>query len=96
MTKLVTAAVYSAGVLVFGLGLPSQAMAEQPIVVNGDKIGDPHADDLKIVCKRTIKAGTRMQTKRCETKQDWAKMEEAAKRAGKEMFDKPMIETRRD
>ena len=96
MNNCLSAGGYIAAAALLSLAAQAPAMAEQPIVVNGDKIADPHADDLKIVCKRTIKAGTRMQTKRCETKVEWAKMEEAAKRAGKEMFDKPMIETRRD
>ena len=95
MTRMFTAAAYTAGVVCLPLGLQAPAMADQPIVVEGaNKYSDQ--DALKVVCKSGPKTGTRLAQRRCETKQDWAKIEEGAKRAAKEMFDKPMINTCRD
>ena len=48
----------------------------------------------RTVCKRQQKTGTRFPTKTCRTAREWAEIEEAHKRQGAEMMNRPTIATR--
>ena len=95
MTKLISVALSGAALVVLPFAAYTPAMADEPIVVQGaNKYAEK--DALKVVCKRSLKTGTRMKSQKCETKQQWTKEEEYAKREGKEILNSLKIETRRE
>lgn len=95
MTRLVKGSLGLAAVAFACSMVPAAAFADQPIVIEGaNKYAEK--DALKIICKRTLQTGTRMKTRTCDTKQQWAKKEEVAKREGQEILNSLRIETRRD
>jgi hypothetical protein len=95
MTSVIKRTVLAAGAIsMMGL-IGAPAVAEEPITIQGaNKYAEK--DALKIICKRSLQTGTRMKTQKCETKQQWTKEEEYAKREGKEILNTLRIETRRD
>ena len=57
--------------------------------------GSALRDPDKMICKRQAETGTRFQRRICYTKSQWDQIEEAHKRAAREMIDRPVIEIRR-
>ena len=95
MTGVLRRVAFSAIVGSFACVSAVPAFADEPIVIQGpNKYAEK--DALKVICKRTLKTGTRMKTQKCETKQQWTKEEEYATREGKELLNSLKIETRRD
>lgn len=49
------------------------------------------ADPKDVVCKRDIPTGTRFATRICHTREEWAEIEEVAKRDASALANRPML-----
>ena len=73
------------------LAIQSASTAADPnIVVQGQKY------EKRVVCRYEQNTGTRFPTRTCHTAKEWDDIREAQIRAAHEMFDRAVIETRRD
>ena len=56
----------------------------------------PADDGDKLICKRTVKTGTRFAKKTCYTRAERDRQEEQQKRDAQELINRPHIEIRKD
>jgi len=71
----------------------SAAIADPPIVVQGQQpLPAPNAEK-KIICRSTMQTGSRFATRKCETKLAWDNQEEEARRAAHEVIDRAVVYT---
>jgi hypothetical protein len=79
--------------LVPTLALGAAALADPPIVVQGQQLPPAPNPEKKIICKNTPIPGSRFTERKCETKLAWDKQEDEANRAWHEVTSRPVVNT---